>query len=102
MVKAEANEPEDLLNALKAGNYYSSQGPELKNISWHGDHVEIETSSVATVIVQGQGSGTVSLQGETMTRTELPLKRVEKSPWLRVTVIDRAGKRAWSNPFWRE
>jgi hypothetical protein len=37
-----------------------------------------------------------------MTRAEVPLTRLLNSPWLRVTVIDAAGKRAWSNPFWRE
>ena len=26
--------------------------------------------------------------------------RCAASPWLRVTVIDAAGKRAWSNPIW--
>jgi hypothetical protein len=29
------------------------------------------------------------------------LARFAASPWLRVTVVDAAGKRAWSNPFWR-
>ncbi|MEM6467678.1 MAG: phosphotransferase, partial [Pseudomonadota bacterium] len=33
---------------------------------------------------------------------ECDLSRFENSPWLRVTVVDAAGKRAWSNPYWRE
>jgi len=32
MVKAEANEPEALTEALKAGRYYSSTGPELRTV----------------------------------------------------------------------
>ena len=35
-----------------------------------------------------------------MTRTEVPLERLNNSPWVRATVIDAAGKRAWSNPIW--
>jgi hypothetical protein len=37
-----------------------------------------------------------------MTRTRVPLERFANSDWLRVTVVDAAGKRAWSNPYWRE
>jgi hypothetical protein len=36
-----------------------------------------------------------------MTRAEVPLERLGASPWLRVTVIDAAGRRAWSNPVRR-
>jgi hypothetical protein len=36
-----------------------------------------------------------------MTRSEVPLARLNDSPWVRVAVIDAAGKRAWSNPIWR-
>jgi hypothetical protein len=27
---------------------------------------------------------------------------VKQSPWLRVAVIDGAGKRAWTNPLWQD
>jgi hypothetical protein len=37
-----------------------------------------------------------------MTRTAVPLDRLNNSPWVRVSVIDAAGKRAWSNPIWVE
>ena len=56
--------------------------------------------SIAAVIVQGHGSAAVSKHGESMTEAEISLGRFHKSPWIRVTVIDRAVKRAWSNPIW--
>lgn len=102
MVKSKSNQPSELLEALKSGEYYSSQGPEFKNIIWNEDHVEVETSAVSRIVVQGQGSGTVNVQGEGMTKTALPLERVQNSPWLRVSIVDRAGKKAWSNPVWRD
>ena len=37
MVKAERLEPELLLEALKRGDYYSSQGPEIHDISINGE-----------------------------------------------------------------
>jgi hypothetical protein len=37
MVKAEANTPDALLAALKRGDFYSSQGPELRDVRIEGD-----------------------------------------------------------------
>lgn len=101
MVKAEENTPEALLEALKAGHHYSTTGPELRGIHWEDDAVVIESSSAHSMIVQGQGSAAVAVHGHSMTRTRVALDRFTSSDWLRVTVIDAAGKRAWSNPFWR-
>ncbi len=101
MVKAEENDPDALLDALKAGHHYASTGPELRNIHWEDRHVTVESSAVSSVIVQGQGSATAALHGDSLTRTRVNIDRLANSPWMRVTVIDRAGKRAWSNPVWR-
>lgn len=98
MVKAEENSPEALIAALKAGHFYSTQGPEIRSVEIHSDHVLVESSSATSVIVQGQGTGAKATHGHSMTRTEVPLARLNNSPWLRVTVVDAAGKRAWSNP----
>jgi hypothetical protein len=34
-----------------------------------------------------------------MTTAQVPLERFRDSAWVRVTVIDQAGRRAWSNPW---
>ncbi len=101
MVKSEANTPEALLAALKSGAFYSSQGPELRDVRVEGDHVVIESSAVVSAIAMGHGTGAKSVHGQSMTRAEVPLDRLNGSPWIRVAVIDAAGKRAWSNPIWR-
>jgi hypothetical protein len=101
MVKAQENTPEALLAALKAGHYYSSQGPELRGIEIGPRAVTVHSSAVASIILQGQGSAARAVHGESLTTGEIALDRFANSPWLRVSVIDRAGKRAWSNPFWR-
>ena len=100
MVKAEANEPELLVEALKRGEFYSSQGPELRAVEVTGPTVVVESSSVVSVVVQGHGSAATAIHGNSMTRTEVPLTRFHNSDWIRVSVIDAAGKRAWSNPMW--
>ena len=101
MVKAEENTPEALLASLKAGAFYSSQGPELRDVRIEGARVVVESSAVSSVIVQGAGTAAKAVHGHSMTRCEVPLDRMKNSPWLRVTVVDAAGKRAWSNPIWR-
>ena len=102
MVKAPENSPEALLSALKSGAFYSSQGPQLLDVRLEGKAVIVESSAVASVVVMGQGTGAKGVHGHSMTRTTVPLERMEGSPWLRVAVIDAAGKRAWSNPIWRD
>jgi hypothetical protein len=99
MVKAAANAPEALLDALKAGHFYSSQGPDLRDVRITGDAVEVECSAVRSVIVQGAGSAAKAVHGQSMTTARVPLERFRDSPWVRVSVIDQAGKRAWSNPW---
>ena len=102
MVKAEENTPEALLCALKAGHMYASTGPQIQDVRWSKDTVTVRTSACATVIVQGKGSAAVAVHGESMTTCDVPLKRFENSEWMRVTVIDRAGHRAWTNPVWKD
>lgn len=101
MVKAEENTPEALLAALKAGAFYSSQGPELRDVVIEGDRVTVESSAVVSLIVQGQGTASRAVHGASMTRSTMTLERFAASPWLRVTVVDAAGRRAWSNPIFR-
>ncbi len=102
MVKAQANEPAALLAALKAGHFYSTQGPELRDVRIEGGRVIVESSAVVSVVAIGWGTGAKGVHGASMTRTEVPLERLNNSPWVRVAVIDAAGKRAWSNPIWRD
>jgi len=101
MVRAPENTPEALLAALKAGDYYSSQGPELHDIVLEGDTVTVESSAVVSVILQGKGSAALAMHGHSMTRSCINLGRLAGHDWFRVTVIDAAGRQAWSNPILR-
>ncbi len=102
MVKAVENTPEALLAALKAGEYFSSEGPQIHDIRIVDDGIQVDCSSCVTIIVQGNGTGTATLHGMSMTTGHLSRDSLTDSQWLRVTVVDRAGKRAWSNPVWND
>ena len=101
MVKSNGNSPDAILKSLKEGAFYSSQGPDLVDIEIEASSVEVHSTPVSTVIIQGQGSAYVVQHGKSLVSTQLSLERLKKSPWLRVTIIDHNGKRAWSNPIWR-
>lgn len=102
MVKTEANEPDALLAALKAGHYYSSTGAELHDLRFDGDELVIECSPATGVFLQGKGSRAVQVLGTDLRQVRLPAHKLGKHSYLRVTVVDAQGRRAWSNPIWRD
>ena len=98
-VHAERLDPDEILASLKAGRYYSSQGPEIHDIRVEGDEIVVACSPCAVITAQGRGSRTKFVKGEAMTEGRLPLARFEDS-FFRVTVRDADGCCAWSNPVW--
>ncbi|MBL8905717.1 MAG: CehA/McbA family metallohydrolase [Rhizobiales bacterium] len=108
-VRSESLEPEALLDALKRGHYYSSQGPQIHELSISGSELTLACSPVDTIVVLCGNSRTVGRHGRAITGATLDLGKLDKgwllekpSAWLRAVVIDHAGKRAWTNPIWRD
>ncbi len=108
-VKAESLDPDALLAALKAGHNYSSQGPLIHDIAIEGKEISISCSPVDTITVVCGNSRTCVRTGKAITSAEFDLSRLEhgwlltkQSNWYRVICIDHAGKRAWSNPIWKD
>lgn len=99
MVKAEENTPEALLAALKAGQFYATQGPEIHSISREGDELVIHCSPASTVIIVGPVSQNARQHGRSLTEARLPLSKIS-GEWCRAVVIGSDGRRAWSNPLW--
>jgi hypothetical protein len=100
MVKAEANQPEPILAALKAGHFYATQGPVIEGIAWGADSVEVHCSPAATIAVLGRGSRIAESVAPLQTRVTLPLGKLRAGGFARIALADAAGRRAWSNPYW--
>ncbi|MCY3781386.1 MAG: CehA/McbA family metallohydrolase [Chloroflexi bacterium] len=99
-VKADALTPEALPRALKAGHYYSSTGPQLHHVELLGrDKLVVECSPAEQILLTGERAGALPIIGWGLRGAEFDLRDVE-SRWLRVTVRDEAGGRAWTNPVW--
>jgi hypothetical protein len=94
-----------LLDSLKAGRYYSTQGPALRELLLDGDSLHVEVSDAYAVTLTGSGdrwlNGTsrTSEGGEPISEADFDLSPFRGS-YCRITVVDPAGLRAWSNPIW--
>ncbi|MEL7469080.1 MAG: phosphotransferase [Pseudomonadota bacterium] len=100
MVKAQANEPDLLLQALKEGHYYSSQGPLLHDLWIEDGMIRVQCSPAERVIALGSRAAAKQVYGNGMMQAELPLAVFKDGGWVRVVVADRFDRKAWSNPIW--
>jgi hypothetical protein len=107
-VKAESLEPEALLEALKAGNFYSSQGPRILDFSFSASQASIACSPVQAITLTTGTSRALVKIGRQITSATFDFSVVDRNirareapaAWIRATIIDAAGRRAWTNPIW--
>jgi len=99
-VRAESLDPGGLLAALKAGHYYSSTGPGLHAVELGDGKITVRCTAAERVLVTGAIAGRQACDGPGLTECELSLDRFTGSPYVRVTVADATGGRAWTNPIW--
>ena len=99
MVQAEDNDPNALLASLKAGRYYSSQGPDFHDIAVENGHIDVRCTPARRISIQGKGSRADYVDGDGLTGARFDTWPFRNS-WFRVTVTDDAGKQGWSNPYW--
>ena len=104
-VHCERLDQEALLDSLKAGRYYSTQGPSLRELLVDGDRLYVETSDAYAITLTGGGDRWQSAEEHTSKNGE-PISGAEfylapfRGSYCRVTVVDSVGRRAWSNPLW--
>lgn len=99
-VKAEENSPESILAALKAGAFYSTQGPKIHHIEITDDEIIVECSPAKGILVNGQGYQQAYEYQSGVSYARLSKAKLGATPWCRIIVIAEDGKRAWSNPIW--
>ncbi|ANP91215.1 phosphotransferase (plasmid) [Rhizobium leguminosarum] len=101
-VRAKSNDPASILSSLKQGHYYSSQGPEIHSIEITADQIIIRSSPIQRVSAGWHGNKSVCSVSADQTLTILERKPVSEVPRLRITITDRYGRKAWSNPIWMD
>ena len=97
-------DPGVLLRSLKAGRYYSTQGPSIRELLLDGERLRVKTSEAYAITLTGGGGRWQSGQertsgGESIAEANFDLAPFSGS-YCRVTVVDPEGRLAWSNPIW--
>lgn len=99
MVNAENTVP-SILAALQNGAFYASTGPQIHDFRVEAGKAIVECSEAAYIafFFGSQPGGMVRASaGQTLCRGE---KKVEQGvPYVRATVVDACGRRAWTNPI---
>ena len=98
-VKSEALDPDQLLASLKAGDFYTSQGPEFIDATVRDGRIRVKCSPATAIFVSGRGSTARQARGVDLTEASFPVDPF-RCAFFRVTIIDSAGRRAWTNPVW--
>jgi predicted metal-dependent phosphoesterase TrpH len=98
-VKSESLQPDALLEALKQGHFYASQGPQIHDISVSDQELTVVSSPARAIFLTGPGSKSRHMRADRLMTATFPLEQFQGS-YCRVTVVDDYGRRAWSNPIW--
>ena len=100
-VKAEELTVESIMTAIKAGHFYSSTGPEFKDISIDEQGViSIECTPVRYISFISTPSLGLKYHsmGESLTEAKYPGRPHET--YVRIEIEDFEGRKAWSNPIY--
>jgi len=103
VVKAEALSREAIVEAMRAGCFYSSTGPTIEAVEV-GEEIRVRTSPVTEINFMApswRGRPTLAPAGETICEAAFTPRGDES--YVRIEVCDAQGRRAWTNPVvWKE
>ena len=101
MVKAPELSTRAILQALRAGDFYASTGVELAEVERAGNRlrVKIEQDRNFAYTTRFFGAGGKLLAESYELESEYALKPGE--PYVRATITDSMGRRAWTQPVFR-
>jgi hypothetical protein len=91
---------DNVMSAIKSGNFYSSNGPMINDISIQDGIISVTTSDVKIInfIANAHnGESFTSKDGKPITSAKYKIRGGEK--YIRVECFDENGKTAWSNPL---
>ena len=101
MICPEKLEYKSVTDALLAGSFYASMGPEIKSLYVEGGRVYIETSSAESIVMLSNNRrwGSVHREkGKRLTRADFPV--YPDTEYIRFVVTDKYGKKAATNAYY--
>ena len=103
VVKAEELTEKAILNSIQKGFFYSSFGPEIKDVRPEEKSISVYFSPAVSINFMGQhsvGKTFTAKEGELIAQAIYELKGTEK--YIRIRVRDSQGRFAWTTPFFLE
>ena len=103
MIKAARLTDAAVLDGLRRGLFFSTNHPMIESVRWEGRRLWVQSSPVEAIYWIGAGSlgwSRHAAAGSQLTEAEFKLKR--DPAWIRIEVRDDRGRRAWSNPIYRD
>jgi len=98
IISADKLEYTEIIESLKKGDFYSSQGPEIHEISIEDGTLSIKCSDVCLIVVYTDSRKCYIKKGDSLTEAEFKLKGTES--YIRVMCRDKNHKDANSNAYW--
>ena len=102
MVKSKERDPKSILDSIKNGYFYASNGPEFKKISIEDGIIHVETSPVRHITFYSTPSLGSRFTAERGNLTSYSYHGREGEAYVRVEATDETGRTAWSNPIFVE
>ena len=100
MIKAERLEYTAVTDALFNGSFYASQGPEIKSLYVEDGRLFVETSDATSITATTKirrATAVFAEEGKSVNSLSFALE--DAMEYVRVTVTDKNGKRAWSRAY---
>lgn len=99
MVQADELSVPSILEALKAGRFYASQGPEFLDVEFDGKTLTVRTSPVSVCTFSSNKYWVAGRcrTGENMTENVYEIQPGET--FIRCEITDAQGRRAWLSPI---
>jgi len=100
IVKAGNRTPDAILSSIRNGNFYSSQGPEIKSIGVRGREIKVTCSPVMRINFITNRSGGCSIFVGHPRLKEAVWTVPKGNTYARIELVSVFGKIAWSNPIY--
>ena len=98
MVECDSLDRAQMIDAIKQGRFYASQGPEI-HLSQKGDAFRVDCSEVTEIVFMSNACYSKRVfTGEALTCAEYT-PRYPHEKYIRAYVVDKYGRRAWTNPI---
>ena len=108
VVSVNAKTPEAIADAIRAGRFYSSCGPEIREWSIQAGEMTLRCSEVRTIAFSSNGPHGRAFRdpaGGAIIEAQIPLgwffAETDEDRYLRASCCDDRGRWAWTNPIWR-